>query len=193
MSSKHEPHQIKPDPITEKLVANAFAIARRTPVAASPFLETRILAELKTRKERHSWSRQLFIWRALAATCAALTLFVVSRELLPGSGKHTFQAQARQAMVVSVEVQSLESSPIAFAEIDLPEGVSFFSKAHPELAGQRNLMIPWSPEPGKALARFPFAIRGEKTGEQLLHVRFRDSSGALVTERALHIKFNAGV
>jgi len=178
----------KPEAENNPIVEAAFQKARRIPISPPPFLETRVLAGLRERQHK---SRKLVFWQTIAVFSAAFSLFVVSRDWLRSTRELApYRAQIQQATLVSVEVQPLESSQIAFAEIDLPEGVTFFSKAHPELAGQRNLTIPWSPETGKS--RFPFAIRGDNTGIQTVYVRFRDNQGTLLVEKALNIRFSEG-
>jgi hypothetical protein len=168
---------------------------REERITAPAFLDTRVLARVQaTLRERREGHRGLLFWKALALSSLLLAVAIGSHDLIRGHGEQIahFNAPARKAMLVNVEVQPLETARIAYAEIDLPEGVGFYSTSHPELVTQRRLVLNWAAR-DRAISRFPFAILSNVAGLKKVHVRFRDSDDNLVEERSYQIQFTGPV
>ena len=171
----------------EKSVKEIFAQARKIPVAEIPYLETRVMAHLM---ERQHHRVGLNFWKALSVVSLLLCVFVISRQSFhPNRGNEvSLQASVDEAMVVRVGLERLDANNVAYAEIDLPPGVYFYSKAHSDLMNEKNLMIAWNqPQGAKS---FPFAIQAKETGKRQIFVRFLDRNHKLVAERILNMQFN---
>jgi hypothetical protein len=167
-----------------------FAKARSQKLEASPFLETRVVARVQEAGRKAS---RLMIWKTFSALCAAAGLAVVAFRVGLPTGANgqsaTFAARVNEGLVVRVEFQKFDRERIAFAEIDLPPGVFFYSKKNPGLREKRTLMIAWDKSNPKPY--FPFAIEGKDTGSRVVYVRFLDENYGVVGERKLDIRFSA--
>lgn len=160
-----------------------FARAARVPMPASPYLATRVLARSR---ELANAKRKLRLWQALSfglVTAGLLVLFVLPKF----SSDQKLEAQVNKPQVVMVKMQEAGPAAIASAEIALPEGVFFFSETIPGLKEKRELKVAWSRAAEKPY--FPFVVRAEEAGTKVVTVRFRDSAGYIVTERAISIRF----
>jgi hypothetical protein len=159
-----------------------FNKARAISLEAPPYMQTRILAELRERQSR-SW--KLSLWRRLAVSCAAFGMgLLIWVSAFQSSG--IFEAVALKPHVVRVEIKDLESELLAGAEISLPEGVSFYSEAFPELKEKRTLELAW--EKGQK-PFIPFVIQGDQTGIKEIKVKFLDSNRSVIAEKILKVRF----
>lgn len=165
---------------------NLFAQVRNVEFEASPYLATRVLARLR---ENRKVQRQIWFWRILSGSvvafgCAALVLS--SRWLEP---MQDASVKVAQAYVIHVDFTAAEVASVDHVEVELPDGVHFYSKAHAkELAELRKLNLPISP----ALAgrnKLPFVVQSEQTGEHRLMVRMFDGENNLIRERQLTVEF----
>jgi hypothetical protein len=168
----------------ENRIKALFEQARGLTYEPSPYLETRVLAELRERKHRHS---SLLFWKqvALAASTACLALFIYVTFF---TGNGAYNAQVNQAVAVRIELVKTLSSEIALAQIDLPEGVRFYSRRHPELQDQRQLTVAWESLKGKS--HLPFVVKADTAGIRTVRVSFYDRNHVVVTTKTLKINFS---
>jgi hypothetical protein len=149
----------------------------------SPFLETRILARLTENEHRarlRRWKRWAIL-SPLVAAALALAVFVY----LPAE----FQAPVNTSIVIRVEVEELRGSAVAYAEVELPDDVTFYSEKYPELTEEREIRLAW-------LGRYeedslPIVVRASTPGLKRVKLRFLDQNETVLEERELEIDFRA--
>jgi hypothetical protein len=178
---------INPFEADEELAQRSRALLAATDpgLQAPPFLKTRVLAHWREKEAR---ARNLRWWQRVAATSLALSLsLVLWVTLRSGSSVQSFQATANQPVAVKVEMHELKMAEVAQVEIELPEGVQFFSLKYPDLQSHRKLSLAWNPTLDSA--SLPFVIQSSLVGKRAVKVRFLNGKNELVTERTLEIEF----
>ena len=149
----------------------------------NPFLKTRILAHLKeeaTRAKLRRWRR----WAILSSLTAAALLVVVFTQR-PAA----FEAQVNTAVLIRFEVKELPGSDIAYAEVELPDDVTFYSKRYPALEEAREIRLAWTDRYEKEA--LPIVVQASRPGLKRIKLRFLDRNDALLEERELKIDFRA--
>lgn len=147
----------------------------------SPFLKTRILASLmeaETRATLRRW-RRWAILSPLAAAALVLCILVYR----PAE----FRAPVNTNILIRVEVEELRGSAVAYAEIELPDGVTFYSEKYPELKKARAIRLAWLD--GYEADTLPIVVQASMPGLKPVKFRFLDRDGALLEERTLRIDF----
>ena len=89
-------------------------------------------------------------------------------------------AKTGEAVAVKVEMEGAKSSEIAAAEVQLPDGVQFYSRNHPEWGRQHELTF--ALEASIENSRFPFVIQSNESGTKVVRIRFLDSDGHVAQE-----------
>lgn len=167
-----------------------FAQAAALPLEPPPFLATRVAAQAAAKLRDR---RQLSFWRRLSAglaACAAVAAVVVVVVVVgkrPPASPETLAAVVNKPHVVMVKLQELPA--LASAEIELPDGVYFYSESIPGLKEKRELRLAWSPG---AKPYLPFVVKGETEGARQVTLRFRGAGGELLEERRIEIFFRKG-
>jgi len=149
----------------------------------SPFLETRIRAQLRenaTRAKLRRW-RRWAILSPLAAAALVLSIFVYRPAEL--------RAPVNTSILVRVEVAELRGSAIAYAEIELPDDVTFYSEKYPNLHEERALRLAWLERYEKDA--LPIVVRSSTPGLKRVKLRFLDQNETVLEERQLEIDFQA--
>lgn len=154
-------------------------LAKAPAVIAPPFLAQRVLA---THRERQS-ARGVRIWRYFAVAASACSLVLAILLLMPS---HTFSAHINQPVAVRLEVKEISHEEVAQIEIQLPEGVAFYSEKYPELKTQRTLAMNWTPNGTDSL---PFIIQADRAGVMAVKVRFYNGAHQVIQEKEIHIRF----
>jgi hypothetical protein len=167
----------------EKQLQSLFARARELPVPQDPFLSTRVLAEYRARSRGPA--RPSF-WKWLALVSTACSLVLITRNYYLSQG-FVYSAAVNQAIAVRVEIEDLKHFDIAHAEIELPDGVHFYSKQHPEVFSEKSVTVAWNQGSGRT--RFPIVIKSDISGKKTVRVSFFDSNDKLVATRDVEIRF----
>jgi hypothetical protein len=171
------------DKENELQIKGIFAEAQKTELAPSAFLKTRILANIRgLQMEKQN---RIFKRFAFAAPIAAIIL-VLLIIFIPESG---MQIMTNQNVLVKIEIKEIGSLDIAYAEIDLPDGVTFYSVRHPEINSQQNITIAWTPQ--TETSKLPFIINAKTAGKKAIKIKFFDDNNNLVKEKSLNINFRA--
>ena len=146
-------------------------------------LKTRILAHLEEaaiQAKLRRWRR----WAILSPLAAALLLVAIFAQR-PAA----FEAQVNTAVLIRVEVEELRGSDIAYAEIELVDDVTFYSKSYPELGEEREIRLAWIDRYEKDA--LPIVVQASKPGLKRVKLRFLDRNDAVLEERELKIDFRA--
>src|SRR5579885_3031938 len=105
------------DSKTEQYVKRVLAEARKAAPEPSPYLRTRILAELRSRKQE----QRIRAWKFLTLGSAALSAIVVASLFLitqpSSSSSGSYLAQVNEKVLIRVEVEKLEGQGVKFAEV----------------------------------------------------------------------------
>jgi hypothetical protein len=166
----------------QQIVEKAFNEARQMDLQPSPYMRTRILAELR---ERKSLYLTVALWKRLAGGSIALVLGLL---IWTSTKKATgFEAVVNQPYAVRVEMAELQTELIAGAEISLPDGVYFYSEAYPELKEKRSLDLAWNGSLSQSV--LPFVINGSEKGKKDVKIKFFDNQRKVIAERTLNIEF----
>lgn len=172
--------------LIEGQMARIFAPVKQAGIEAPPFMKTRIMTRLEDRKS----VREIWIWRFIAGIAvAACAVLLVTRTSLPtqlaGDGS---QHYAMQPYVIHVELEGDKLPGARVAEVELPAGVHFVSKSHPEVAELRKMRLT-VPQATGGRSRLPFVVSSEKPGLAELKLKIFDEKDAVVHERVLSVKF----
>ena len=108
------------DTQTEMNVRRVLAEARKAAPEPSPYLKTRVLAELRSRQQES----RLRIWKLFAMTSGAFSVLIVaSLFLMAGpSTNGSYVAKVDDHVLIRVEVEKLQGQGVRFAEVELPQG-----------------------------------------------------------------------
>lgn len=163
---------------------------RAARIETSPFLKTRVLARIR---ENEQSPRQVWFWRALAVTsttlCAALVVWHVQSEK-KNSALLADAFSTQQNYVIQIDLGGERLKDARVAEVELPEGVHFVSKSHPEVANLKNMRLPIT-EAQAARSRLPFVVSSDISGRKELKLRIFDEQGAVIQERVMSVNFVA--
>lgn len=163
--------------------AEVLVKARNIKFEPSPYMKTRILATLREKNQR----TQKFVWyRNIAFLAAPIMIILLVLTLRLTQDIHI--APAYQAVAIKVDIQKADEVEIAMAEIELPEGVIFYSQAHPQINEQKTLSLDWS-KIGAKITSLPFAVKANVLGEKKIKVRFFDKNKQLFQEQIIKLKF----
>ena len=163
----------------EEITKQAFEKARTQDAVVPRFFETRILASVR---EQQQLRKGILFWRAATAACA-LGLAAVSAFFFRGETRD-FEIALGTPVVVHVALEKVpRDGTIASAQIDLPPGVTFYSKLHPERSAQTVLRLALQ----DGIKSFPFAVRASDPGKRSVYVRLLDQQGKLVSEKVIHL------
>lgn len=166
--------------------------AQRTHVDSSPFLKTRVLSHLDelSRKEK-----SLFKWKltalGMASLCLVLVFSILTKKNTPLQA--SLQAQVDQAVIVRIETEALRNSNknLAQAVVELPDGVIFFSKKHPQLSEKREISLNLNAIGENSY--LPIPIKGMDLGTKHLIVKFYDQNKELIEVRSVSLNFKEGI
>lgn len=171
-------------PQNNKKLEGMLEAARSTHVTTSPFFAARTLAEYRARQKD---TFTLRVWKAVALTSLSLCFAFVVSLTMRHETSTPYLAAVAKPYVVKIQMAEFQEYNIVEAEIELPEGVSFYSKSYPELKEKRSLRIAWDAQTEQSV--LPFVIQGAASGQKLVKVRFFDSNNQAVSERELNIRF----
>lgn len=163
---------------------------RSVRVEASPFLKTRVMARIQ---ENEKSKREVWIWRWLAASSLALCAAVVMWHVQSVKTNSAMLADAfsvQQNYIIQIDLGGERLKDARVAEVELPSGVHFVSKTHPEVAEMRNMRLPIS-EAQAQRSRLPFVVSSESSGRKELKLRIFDEVGTVIQERILSVNFVA--
>jgi hypothetical protein len=89
-------------------------------------------------------------------------------------------------LLINVEVGSLGGHQSAIAEVELPEGVHFYSQNFPEIREKRTMRFSWygsSPS-------LPLIVTAEDEGIRIIKLRLYDPSQGTSREKTVSIQFS---
>jgi hypothetical protein len=94
-------------------------------------------------------------------------------------------------ILVNFEVKELNSEAIAYAEIKLPEGVSFYSKKFPEYSRKRVIRLNW--EYAVQDDRVSFVMRGSEVGKKVIDVTFFGYDQNIISKKKIRVLFKENI
>ncbi len=174
------------DSKTEQYVKRVLQEARRAAPEPSPYLKTRILAEYRSRRQE----QRIRWWKFLTLGSAAASAMVVAGLFLITQPKGAYVAQVDEKVLIRVEVEKLQGTGVKFAEVDLPDGVHFYSEKYPELKDLRSVTLAWNEN--MDMSRLPVVIQASEAGAKKIRIRFLNNDHALLKEQQVMIKFAKG-
>ena len=173
----------KLSPQEEKQLSSIFAQVRAIDLEVSPYLKTRVLANLRQSPEQ---TGRLFFWKslALASLFSVLFLAFVSLNLYQ---KSRTDGVTQQAYVIHIDFDQADKDVVATAEIELPEDVHFVSSKK-EVREERKLSLPVDVKMA-GRGKLPFVVTSDFSGEKEIKVRLLNENDQLVREQVLKLKF----
>ncbi len=147
------------------------------------FLETRVLSEYRS-NQKHS--HQLFVWKSIALTLSLLIIAFVGFYQIQYHS--TFQAIAFQPIELQIDLKEARSSKIAYALVELPDGVQFYSKKFPEVGNKKSLKFNLA----KKIDKFDYysiVVHSNSVGLKKIKVHFFDSESKLISVRDMDVQF----
>lgn len=164
---------------------DAFRRLRETELEPSPFMQTRIMARLK---DHGGARREIVFWRWLSGLTMAACAVLAWVHFSAAPGIDGSKAIAMQPYVIHVDFGDTRPTGATIAEIELPEGVEFVSKAHPEVAKMRSMRMEL-PEQVEGRSRMPFVVSAAKSGRQDLKLRILNEKDEVIQERIVSVTF----
>jgi len=155
----------------------------------SPYLKTRVLARVREAAPARSYGLSFrlafgsLMSVALMVTGASYINRVTHRVSAPN-----FVAMAQKPTVVKMDLNDLKLGT-SHAQVELSDGVHFYSQKFPELRNRNQLDIDWTNQ--AAPESLPIVVRAEAGGNQFVRVKFFNDQDQLVSERVLKIQFQA--
>lgn len=147
---------------------------------SAPFMKTRVLAILEERKN----AKKMLFWKWIGflSPVASVVAFV----LFTYVSTPTFTADIMQPVMVKVELKQASDIEVAFAEIELPEGVFFYSAKFPELKDKRSIRVAWSALKANEL---PLVVSSNHTGKKTIQINLKGQDENKVGEKKIQILF----
>ncbi|MCM2321998.1 MAG: hypothetical protein NDJ90_01920 [Oligoflexia bacterium] len=152
----------------------------------SPFLKTRVLAELREQRRQRSVRSVWALWKPALGFSAAAALMLVLWTGREARGP-VFPATAGQPVAVKVDMKEWGGQKVASAKVELPRGVRFYSRSFPAIEQKSTLDLAWK-EDG-APGALPIVVKADENGLKTVRVKFFDEGKKLVGERLLKIRF----
>jgi hypothetical protein len=164
----------------------AFVHLRDIHPQPSAFMKHRILARVGEKPQRTS--KELWFWRALSAGALALCAVLAFRGHIGVRNVDENIAYAQQAYVIHVALNDERVRDAVAAGVELPEGVTFFSKTHPEVAELRSMELAITPGT-EGPTRLPFVVRAEHAGIKQIKMKFYNANRDLIYEKEMSVRF----
>jgi hypothetical protein len=166
----------------EQQVRKALARGLERDMTAPAFLKTRVLAELDSRKRNRGFQvfgiRLPWLLAPMAGAAAvAFVLFATSSQ---------FQASTNSPVAVRVDLAGVKELAATTAIIEVPEGVTFYSKNRPEIQEQQSLQLALQLD---TLSQLPIVIRATDTGFKKVRIKFLNEANHVVMEKTVTIRF----
>jgi hypothetical protein len=165
----------------ERRVRQLFRQAEQIALEPSPFLKTRILAHVREARAEKSGLR----WKVWALASSAVSLLLLAVVLWPVQS--SLIADVNQKVAVRIEVAALENNVVAYAKVELPEGVSFVSTNYPELQSAREVSLAWMPEFERH--GLPFVIQASSAGKKTIRILLLDRTDTVRKTKEVTITF----
>lgn len=153
----------------------------------SPFLKTRVLAQMRERKqEKVGFFKKYFMHAGLATAF----LFVITFSFLQNKTVMPTYTTG-QDYVIRMDIRPYKDSKIAYAEVVLGDGkVEFSSSKFSEISAQKKLTVSWENLVEKQF--LPIVIKGMRAGQSKVVVNFYDSENNLVKSQDVNLNFKGG-
>jgi hypothetical protein len=164
-----------------------FAGLKSNPPGPSPYLKTRVLAELREKKER---KKSLFVWKVSALFSTGLCALLLFVFMGTPAGKPTLVAEIGSPQAIRLDLESGGEWAIAEVEIILPNGVKFYSKAFPEMGDHKSFRLAF--QGNQKTKTLPLVIQALEKGKRTLLIKMYDQSGELKKIEELNIDFGEG-
>lgn len=165
---------------------SAIASLREIELNPSAHMKNRILARLHHAPVRNRVNPEVLFWRWIAgfatAACALMAWMHFLKPVAPSA------LLAMQPYVIHLDLGGARLAGATSAEVELPNGVRFVSKAHPEVTELRSLRLDL-PEEIAGRSRLPFVVQADRPGTQQLKLRIWDQNMNLLQERIVSVKF----
>lgn len=165
---------------------------RSVKLQASPYLASRVLANLELPREDRRSQASLFSF--LRSRFAAMTVgLAVVAVLAYQWGSHPkvqneAQYKVGSPYMVKVDIRELKDTDIAYAEVVLDgQNIQFSSKAFADVNETKKLMISWDQLLTKQY--LPVVVKGNKEGEAKVTVYFYDRNNKIVQEKQMALSF----
>lgn len=154
----------------------------------SPYLKTRVLAELRAGAQRPQtiWSWLGTRWAAGAAFSVAAVALGTFSFLTRDAG---YQAVADQPVAVRVDMKEFKSKGISHARVELSKNIHFYSQKFPEVRAKESLELSW--KDGLLPSTLPIVVESNEKGTRTVRVKFFNDENRVVAERVLKIRFGA--
>lgn len=175
--------------INEEQRAKAiFAKARSADAGPSVYMKTRVLAELRERRQALSLRR----WKFWGVASPVASAFLIAIGFLAGhSPTQAPDLTASTHRLVAVRIELSQVKNANFAEIILPEDVHFYSEKFPTLEQKQSITMAWSG--GAENTKLPVVIRSDELGRKKIEIRILDQNRRVIEKRSLNIEFTDSV
>ena len=168
-----------------KKSAAIFGRVKKLEMQPSPYMKTRVLAQFR---EKRTKSLRLRFWQVLAVGSGLLAagLVFVMFAGPTGNGLGHYGAVVDRQIAIRLDL-SAESPQVAYVEVQLPDGVHFYSKSYPEFASLRTLTLD---RPAGSSQSLPIVVLSNQAGVKDVVVKFLGSDKQVIAVRNLKIKFD---
>jgi hypothetical protein len=179
---------------SENDIPSALKALRELQVEPSPYLTHRIHANLKAQDQistRRSWVRP-WLWPSVSlALGLVLVVILSSRDLFaPSAERLSTSAQylLNQPYLIKVDIRSLGSVDVAYAEVQLGDkNIHFSSQEFADVQEMDRLVLAWDQMLDKQY--LPIVVQGSKSGQSVVTVKFYDKFNQLISSKEMTLSF----
>jgi hypothetical protein len=193
--AQNEKAKMRNTETTETEIHPALARLKSVELEPSPFLSTRIQANLRATSQPAppQWS-----WKSWKTTLSLSVAFSVALVLLVAlvQGPKLLQSNVNsyalgKPYLIRVDVRELDPDEVAYAEIEIKgESAQFKSKAFEQLAEVKKITV--NGEIFKNKQYLPIVVEGIKKGKSEVSVNFFDKNKKLLSSRVVDLSFAGG-
>lgn len=167
-----------------KQIKSLFAAAEATELDPSPYMRTRILANLRDEEESR-WPRTR-VWKFFTVM-SAFAFLIMTAHSYSLMNKIESNGAAMESYVIHVNFNENDLTRVTKAEVVLPDGVKFVSK-NGNIADKKVLRLPIDI---KSIGRgkLPFVVTASTDGEKQITVRLLNDDNEVIRDQVLKFKF----
>lgn len=161
-----------------------LAPAKRVQARPQPFH----LAKLKRDVSSSSPKSSLHFWKYFALgnfACLLLVTTLLFKSHFSPSDPLAHKVKVNEAYIVKFDLQPMRTLQAQLVEIELPEGIVFYSQANPSVADKRSIYI--SIDVLEQMKALPIAFRGQEKGEREIAIRFLDEAKNLIDKKTVKV------
>lgn len=171
----------------KKKYAEALGALKSIEVEPSPYMKTRILANVKEQQKQTAKSFNWIYALMGSAVTAALTVVISFQFLMQPEGTIV---ELGKPYMVKADIRMMEELHPSYVKVELVGNVQFSSERFKQIQQMRELTLSWEKMAGKQY--LPVVVKGVEQGESHVRIHFYDSNNNIIKTQDYHFDFKKG-